>query len=174
MLNGSINIKINFKWYAFSKMCMQMCVTIFLFFVIVIGRKGGHKGRMRTYTSPEEIDAQMKAEKERKKVGKGIGDKGQLCFCNFLTMYYVSNYLKLYNFWFYHWEVRDGKMDSRMTHFWSPYFWFDYNVLFCVFWCLAFCFVAGAGGWGGGRRGHNSERHGWSKTATNYNIGIGW
>lgn len=24
---------------------------------------------MRTYTSPEEIDAQMKAEKERKKVG---------------------------------------------------------------------------------------------------------
>ncbi|XP_077591236.1 pdgfa associated protein 1b [Stigmatopora nigra] len=30
------------------------------------GRKGGHKGRMRTYTSPEEIDAQMKAEKERK------------------------------------------------------------------------------------------------------------
>ncbi|KAK5885331.1 hypothetical protein CesoFtcFv8_019051 [Champsocephalus esox] len=31
------------------------------------GRKGGHKGRMRTYTSPDEIDAQMKAEKERKK-----------------------------------------------------------------------------------------------------------
>ncbi|XP_042360979.1 pdgfa associated protein 1b [Plectropomus leopardus] len=31
------------------------------------GRKSGHKGRMRTYTSPEEIDAQMKAEKERKK-----------------------------------------------------------------------------------------------------------
>ncbi|KAJ8251812.1 hypothetical protein GJAV_G00225690 [Gymnothorax javanicus] len=31
------------------------------------GRKGGHKGRMRTYTSPEEIDAQMKAEQERKK-----------------------------------------------------------------------------------------------------------
>lgn len=92
MLNGSINIKINFKWYAFSKMCMQMCVTIFLFFVIVIGRKGGHKGRMRN-TSPEEIDAQMKAEKERKKVGKGIGDKGQLCFCNFLTMYYVQNIL---------------------------------------------------------------------------------
>ncbi|XP_037111996.1 pdgfa associated protein 1b [Syngnathus acus] len=30
------------------------------------GRKGSHKGRMRTYTSPEEIDAQMKAEKERK------------------------------------------------------------------------------------------------------------
>lgn len=74
-------------------MCMQMCVTIFLFFVIVIGRKGGHKGRMRTYTSPEEIDAQMKAEKERKKVGKGIGDKGQLCFCNVLTMYYVQNIL---------------------------------------------------------------------------------
>ncbi|XP_028267783.1 pdgfa associated protein 1b [Parambassis ranga] len=32
------------------------------------GKKGGHKGRMRTYTSPEEIDAQMKAEKERKKL----------------------------------------------------------------------------------------------------------
>ncbi|XP_017272038.1 pdgfa associated protein 1b [Kryptolebias marmoratus] len=31
------------------------------------GKKGGHKGRVRTYTSPEEIDAQMKAEKERKK-----------------------------------------------------------------------------------------------------------
>ncbi|XP_029014637.1 pdgfa associated protein 1b [Betta splendens] len=31
------------------------------------GKKGGHKGRMRTYTSPEEIDAQMKAEKERRK-----------------------------------------------------------------------------------------------------------
>ncbi|XP_059413306.1 28 kDa heat- and acid-stable phosphoprotein-like [Carassius carassius] len=31
------------------------------------GKKGGHKGRMRTYTSPEEIDAQMKEEKEREK-----------------------------------------------------------------------------------------------------------
>ncbi|XP_037649219.1 pdgfa associated protein 1b isoform X2 [Sebastes umbrosus] len=31
------------------------------------GRKGGHKGRVRQYTSPDEIDAQMKAEKERKK-----------------------------------------------------------------------------------------------------------
>ncbi|XP_050929909.1 pdgfa associated protein 1b [Lates calcarifer] len=31
------------------------------------GKKGGHKGRVRTYTSPEEIDAQMKAEKERKR-----------------------------------------------------------------------------------------------------------
>lgn len=31
------------------------------------GKKGGHKGRVRTYTSPEEIDAQMKEEKERKK-----------------------------------------------------------------------------------------------------------
>lgn len=46
----------------------------FLFLVIDTGRKGGHKGRMRTYTSPEEIDAQMKAEKERKKVGKDMGD----------------------------------------------------------------------------------------------------
>ncbi|XP_039631354.1 pdgfa associated protein 1b isoform X1 [Polypterus senegalus] len=31
-------------------------------------KKGGHKGRMRTYTSPEEIDAQIKAEKEKSKV----------------------------------------------------------------------------------------------------------
>lgn len=38
--------------------------------IAVAGKKGGHKGRMRTYTSPEEIDAQMKAEKERKKVGE--------------------------------------------------------------------------------------------------------
>ncbi|XP_053708594.1 pdgfa associated protein 1b [Synchiropus splendidus] len=31
------------------------------------GRRSGHKGRMRTYTSPEEIDAQMKAEKEKRR-----------------------------------------------------------------------------------------------------------
>lgn len=46
------------------------------------GRKGGHKGRMRTYTSPEEIDAQMKAEKERKKTeeeedGATVNDDNQ-------------------------------------------------------------------------------------------------
>ncbi|NP_001087517.1 PDGFA associated protein 1 L homeolog [Xenopus laevis] len=29
------------------------------------GRKGSHKGRMRQYTSPEEIDAQIKAENEK-------------------------------------------------------------------------------------------------------------
>lgn len=29
------------------------------------GRKGGHKGRVRQYTSPEEIDAQLKAEHEK-------------------------------------------------------------------------------------------------------------
>lgn len=42
------------------------------YFVIIIftGRKGGHKGRARTYTSPEEIDAQMKAEKEKKRVSE--------------------------------------------------------------------------------------------------------
>lgn len=51
----------------------NVCDFFFLFLVIFLGRKGGHKGRMRTYTSPEEIDAQMKAEKERKKVGKGTG-----------------------------------------------------------------------------------------------------
>lgn len=37
------------------------------------GKKGGHKGRMRTYTSPDEIDAQMKAEKERKKLEEEQG-----------------------------------------------------------------------------------------------------
>ncbi|XP_036422600.1 pdgfa associated protein 1b [Colossoma macropomum] len=46
------------------------------------GKKGGHKGRMRTYTSPEEIDAQMKAEKERKKTedeeeGAAVNDDDQ-------------------------------------------------------------------------------------------------
>ncbi|GAB1290466.1 28 kDa heat- and acid-stable phosphoprotein [Apodemus speciosus] len=29
------------------------------------GRKGGHKGRVRQYTSPEEIDAQLQAEKQK-------------------------------------------------------------------------------------------------------------
>ncbi|XP_053550595.1 28 kDa heat- and acid-stable phosphoprotein [Bombina bombina] len=29
------------------------------------GKKGSHKGRVRQYTSPEEIDAQIKAEKEK-------------------------------------------------------------------------------------------------------------
>lgn len=41
------------------------------------GKKGSHKGRARMYTSPEEIDAQMKAEKERKlqeqEEGDGVG-----------------------------------------------------------------------------------------------------
>lgn len=49
---------------------------------VVAGKRGSHKGRMRTYTSPEEIDAQMKAEKERKKVGcvhiKGCSKYGQV------------------------------------------------------------------------------------------------
>ncbi|KAJ6659743.1 hypothetical protein lerEdw1_018458 [Lerista edwardsae] len=31
------------------------------------GRKGGHKGRARQYTSPEEIDAQLQAEKQKAK-----------------------------------------------------------------------------------------------------------
>ncbi|XP_044834678.1 28 kDa heat- and acid-stable phosphoprotein isoform X2 [Mauremys mutica] len=30
-----------------------------------LGRKGGHKGRARQYTSPEEIDAQLQAEKQK-------------------------------------------------------------------------------------------------------------
>ncbi|KAL7979254.1 hypothetical protein Chor_015278 [Crotalus horridus] len=29
------------------------------------GKKGGHKGRARQYTSPEEIDAQLQAEKQK-------------------------------------------------------------------------------------------------------------
>lgn len=43
---------------------------LFFFLIVIIftGRKGGHKGRARMYTSPEEIDAQMKAEKEKKRV----------------------------------------------------------------------------------------------------------
>ncbi|KAK2833759.1 hypothetical protein Q5P01_017648 [Channa striata] len=41
------------------------------------GKKGGHKGRMRTYTSPEEIDAQMKAEKERKKQEQEEDEAGE-------------------------------------------------------------------------------------------------
>ncbi|XP_058510336.1 pdgfa associated protein 1b [Solea solea] len=40
------------------------------------GKKGGHKGRMRTYTSPDEIDAQMKAEKERKRLEQEEGGEG--------------------------------------------------------------------------------------------------
>lgn len=65
-------------------MYTNLCDVIFFFFAIVTGRKGGHKGRMRTYTSPEEIDAQMKAEKERKKVGKDTGHNEQFSFCTFL------------------------------------------------------------------------------------------
>ena len=40
----------------------------YLFFLIIsvgAGRKGGHKGRARQYTSPEEIDAQLQAEKQK-------------------------------------------------------------------------------------------------------------
>uniref|UniRef100_A0A6Q2ZEH8 Casein kinase substrate phosphoprotein PP28 domain-containing protein n=1 Tax=Esox lucius TaxID=8010 RepID=A0A6Q2ZEH8_ESOLU len=39
----------------------------FVWHNICLPKKGGHKGRMRTFNNPEEIDAQMKAEKERKK-----------------------------------------------------------------------------------------------------------
>uniref|UniRef100_A0A8C6T0U1 Pdgfa associated protein 1b n=1 Tax=Neogobius melanostomus TaxID=47308 RepID=A0A8C6T0U1_9GOBI len=38
------------------------------------GKRGSHKGRARMYTSPEEIDAQMKAEKERKQQEQEQGD----------------------------------------------------------------------------------------------------
>lgn len=70
----------------FTSVCV--CEMWFLFLVIVTGRKGGHKGRMRTYTSPEEIDAQMKAEKERKKVSKGSGKKLYFFICQ--TVYWSS------------------------------------------------------------------------------------
>lgn len=36
-----------------------------LFLLFCAGRKGGHKGRARQYTSPEEIDAQLQAEKQK-------------------------------------------------------------------------------------------------------------
>lgn len=49
---------------------MDVNLCMVSFFILVAGKKGGHKGRMRTYTSPEEIDAQMKAEKEKRKVGE--------------------------------------------------------------------------------------------------------
>ncbi|XP_013920274.1 PREDICTED: 28 kDa heat- and acid-stable phosphoprotein, partial [Thamnophis sirtalis] len=32
---------------------------------LLAGKKGGHKGRARQYTSPEEIDAQLQAEKQK-------------------------------------------------------------------------------------------------------------
>lgn len=34
----------------------------------IAGKKGGHKGRVRQYTSPEEIDAQLQAEKQKARV----------------------------------------------------------------------------------------------------------
>ncbi|XP_075421939.1 28 kDa heat- and acid-stable phosphoprotein isoform X2 [Ascaphus truei] len=41
------------------------------------GRKGGHKGRVRQYTSPEEIDAQIKAEQEKSQADEhGEGGEG--------------------------------------------------------------------------------------------------
>lgn len=39
-----------------------------LFLLLCAGRKGGHKGRARQYTSPEEIDAQLQAEKQKARV----------------------------------------------------------------------------------------------------------
>lgn len=46
----------------------MICFYLVFIHFYFLGKKGGHKGRMRTYTSPDEIDAQMKEEKERKKV----------------------------------------------------------------------------------------------------------
>lgn len=61
-----------------SRMCAEGGVKLpenlslnYLFFLIIsvcAGRKGGHKGRARQYTSPEEIDAQLQAEKQKARV----------------------------------------------------------------------------------------------------------
>ncbi|XP_017923125.1 28 kDa heat- and acid-stable phosphoprotein [Manacus vitellinus] len=40
-------------------------LTHLLILLFCAGRKGGHKGRARQYTSPEEIDAQLQAEKQK-------------------------------------------------------------------------------------------------------------
>ncbi|XP_066496432.1 28 kDa heat- and acid-stable phosphoprotein [Tiliqua scincoides] len=40
------------------------------------GRKGGHKGRARQYTSPEEIDAQLQAEKQKAKEEEEAQEEG--------------------------------------------------------------------------------------------------
>ncbi|XP_069501666.1 28 kDa heat- and acid-stable phosphoprotein isoform X2 [Ambystoma mexicanum] len=40
------------------------------------GRKGGHKGRARQYTSPEEIDAQLLAEKEKAREAELLAENG--------------------------------------------------------------------------------------------------
>nr|XP_020756217.1 28 kDa heat- and acid-stable phosphoprotein [Odocoileus virginianus texanus] len=40
------------------------------------GRKGGHKGRARQYTSPEEIDAQLQAEKQKAREEEEQGEEG--------------------------------------------------------------------------------------------------
>ncbi|KAJ7992053.1 hypothetical protein DPEC_G00274580 [Dallia pectoralis] len=60
-------------------------VSLYIFTVLHFkmpkgGKKGGHKGRMRTFNHPEEIDAQMKAEKERKKeeeAGAALNDAAE-------------------------------------------------------------------------------------------------
>ena len=40
------------------------------------GRKGGHKGRARQHTSPEDIDAQLQAEKQKARDEEEQGDGG--------------------------------------------------------------------------------------------------
>lgn len=40
------------------------------------GEKGGHKGRARQYTSPEEIDAQLQAEKQKAREEEEQGEEG--------------------------------------------------------------------------------------------------
>uniref|UniRef100_A0A8D0GFK9 PDGFA associated protein 1 n=1 Tax=Sphenodon punctatus TaxID=8508 RepID=A0A8D0GFK9_SPHPU len=46
-------------------------------FILSAGRKGGHKGRARQYTSPEEIDAQLQAEKQKAKEEEELEEAGE-------------------------------------------------------------------------------------------------
>ncbi|XP_010641031.1 28 kDa heat- and acid-stable phosphoprotein isoform X1 [Fukomys damarensis] len=48
------------------------------------GRKGGHKGRARQYTSPEEIDAQLQAEKQKARVSTSLSTHSSGPGCPFL------------------------------------------------------------------------------------------
>ncbi|XP_030912412.1 28 kDa heat- and acid-stable phosphoprotein [Geospiza fortis] len=48
-----------------SRPSWKLALKHLLFLLFCAGRKGGHKGRARQYTSPEEIDAQLQAEKQK-------------------------------------------------------------------------------------------------------------
>ena len=77
------------------------------------GRKGGHKGRARQYTSPEEIDAQLQAEKQ----------KARVCVCLRYVLTVINPGLcSMLNLQF----MRNGSLVKccRSFHQWSQYqFW---------------------------------------------------